>query len=130
MKESIFSKINNKFKKMLGYIVWMLVIFLIISTVGNLKKVERIKEEIEREKVRIAKIEAENRELEEAIALAKSSEFIEEEIRNKLGLVKSGEVVVVLPDEETLRKLAPEIREEEDILPDPNWKKWLKLFSS
>jgi hypothetical protein len=42
--------------------------------------------------------------------------------------VKEGEVIVVLPDEDILRKLAPLLPTEENTLPEPNWKKWEKLF--
>ena len=43
-------------------------------------------------------------------------------------MAKEGEIVVILPDPETVRKFAPSIYTEEEPLPDPNWKKWLKLF--
>ena len=42
--------------------------------------------------------------------------------------VKDGETIVVLPEEETLRKMAPRFEREEEVLPDPTWKKWVKLF--
>ncbi|MDP3994252.1 MAG: hypothetical protein Q8P91_00270, partial [bacterium] len=60
---------------------------------------------------------------------AKKQEYIEKQLRDKLGLSKEGETIVVLPDADTLRKLVPPIPGEEEILPDPNWKKWLKLFN-
>ena len=43
-------------------------------------------------------------------------------------MAKEGEIVVILPDEHILRKLAPDREIEEEVLPDPNWKKWMKLF--
>ncbi len=43
-------------------------------------------------------------------------------------MAKEGEIIIVLPDEEILGTLAPNLEEEEEALPDPNWKKWLKLF--
>jgi hypothetical protein len=73
-------------------------------------------------------MQAETAQLEEQIAVAEGSNFIEKQIRNKLGLVKPGEAIVVLPDAEILKKMAPQIIAEEDVLPDPNWKKWEKLF--
>jgi len=73
-------------------------------------------------------LEKENEDLKNQIALAQGPDFVEREIRNKLGLVKTGEAIVVLPDIETLRQLAPQMLKEGDSLPDPNWKKWLHLF--
>ena len=54
--------------------------------------------------------------------------YIEKQMRDKLGLAKEEEVVIIMPDEEILRKLAPTYPEEEQTLPDPNWKKWAQLF--
>ncbi len=88
----------------------------------------KVKEDIRAEKDKIAKIEKENEALQAQILESQSLEFIEKEVRDKLGLVREGETVVVLPDEDTLRKLAPQIHEDSSILPDPNWKRWLKLF--
>jgi 2-phospho-L-lactate guanylyltransferase (CobY/MobA/RfbA family) len=76
----------------------------------------------------VKELQRENRKLKRDLQEKESEEFIEKELRNKLNLAKKGEIVVVLPDEEILRKLAPERVEEEEALPDPNWKKWLKLF--
>lgn len=54
-------------------------------------------------------------------------EFIENEARDKLGWVLEGETVVVLPPEDYLRSLVPEINEEKGI-ERPNWEKWWDLF--
>lgn len=115
--------------KLSGYAIWLLMILLAVSVIRNIGKVNRVRTQIQAEKDKLAKMKADNAKLEEEIAKSQGPEFIEKEIRDKLGLVKEGETVVVLPDEETLRKLAPKVGSEEDILPDPNWKRWLKLFS-
>ena len=74
------------------------------------------------------KMKAENAALEAQIAQTQGSAFIEKQIRDKLGLAKTGEAIVVLPDAEILKKLAPQIPVEENSLPDSNWRKWMKLF--
>lgn len=106
----------------------ILSILMLTSVVKNAARIFAIKREIEREKVRIAKIEEENKKLEEEVSKMQSIDFIEKEIRDKLGLVKEGETVVVLPEDEVLRKLAPKISYDDDVLPKPNWEKWLDLF--
>jgi cell division protein FtsB len=118
----------NWTKKALGYATWALIAFLLISTIRNINRVAGIRTQVEKERQRVEKMQADNAKLEEQIAETQGSDFIEKQIRNKLGLAKVGEAIVVLPDEEILRKLAPQITSEEDVLPDPNWKKWLKLF--
>jgi len=106
----------------------LLVILMLASIARNIGKVIVIREEVAKERERLERFEKENERLQKKITETQSDEFIEKQIRDKLGLVKEGEIVVVLPDEEILRSLAPKIEVEQDSLPDPNWKRWLKLF--
>lgn len=115
-------------KKTLGWGTWILIVLLLISTIRNVQRVKGIRSQVEKEEQKVAKMQAENAQLEEQIAVAEGTNFIEKQIRNKLGLVKPGEAIVVLPDAEILKKMAPQIVTEEDVLPDPIWRKWLKLF--
>jgi len=121
-------RITGYFKKFVGYFILLLLVLMTASIIRNIGKVRAIRNEVAKEKERIEKLKAENEELQRKIEETQSDEFIERQIRDKLGLTKEGEIVVVLPDEEILRSLAPKIENEEDTLPDPNWKKWLKLF--
>lgn len=121
-------RITGYLKKLAGYGVLILTLLMIFSIIRNVGKVARIRGEVEAEKEKVEKIKKENEELEKQISEIQGVEFMEKQLRDKLGLVKEGETIVVLPDEETLRKLAPKVYEEEDTLPDPNWKRWLKLF--
>jgi len=63
----------------------------------------------------------------EQLEYVKSAEFLEKEAREKLGLAREGEVVVILPEnvEELISANQPQISENQE---EPNWKKWLKLF--
>jgi len=115
-------------KKALGWGTWILIVLLLVSTIRNVQRVKGIRSQVEKEEQKVAKMQAENAQLEEQIAVAEGTNFIEKQIRNKLGLVKPGEAIVVLPDVEILKKMAPQIVTEEDVLPDPIWRKWLKLF--
>ena len=108
--------------------VWVLIVLLLVSTVKNIERVSGIKSAVQKEKEKVEKMKEDNLKLEEQIAQTQGSEFIDKEIRDKLGLVKEGEAIVVLPDAEVLKKLAPQMPVEQDSLPYPNWKKWLKLF--
>ena len=67
-------------------------------------------------------IQKKNEELKVKLQEAQSREFIEKIARDKLGLAKEGETVVILPPSE------PEVTKsaEEKII--PNWQKWWKLF--
>jgi cell division protein FtsB/cell division protein DivIC len=115
-------------KKILGFGTWILVGLLLVSTVRNIQRVAGIRSQVEAEKQKVEKMQADNTKLEEQVAEAQGSDFIEKQIRDKLGLVKPGEAIVVLPDADTLRKLAPQETIEEDTLPDLNWRKWEEMF--
>lgn len=129
MKIDFVKRLKVKFEKLGGYAIWILVVLLTISLIKNVGKVKRIRGEIAAEKEKIAKMKMVNEVLANQVAQAQKPEFIDREIRNKLGLVKTGETVVVLPEEDVLKSLAPKVEIDQEALPDPNWKKWLKLFT-
>ena len=114
--------------KIAGYVVWVFIILLSLSVAKNLNRSSQINNQIKAEKTKLAKIEADNKNLQEQLFETQSSDFIEKEVRDKLGLSKPGEAIVVLPDADSLRQLAPKMQVEEDTLPPPNWKKWESLF--
>lgn len=121
-------KPKELFSKVGGYLVWLVLILLVLSLIRNVGRVSLVDAEIKKQKDIIAKMQADNARLEAEVNNAQSQVFIEKQIRDKLGLALPGEAIVILPDEDTLRKLAPAQISESDTLPDPTWKKWLKLF--
>ena len=119
---------KNTGSKIIIFAIWGLILMLSVTLVKNVVRTNQIRAQIQAERDKIAKIQADNNKLEAEVAQTQSADFIEREMRNKLGLGKLGEAIVVLPDPDVLRKLAPMIPVEVDSLPDPNWKKWMKLF--
>jgi len=119
-------------KKILGkigiYAIWGLILILVLSVARNVSRDVQVGKQIQAEKAKIAKMQADNQKLEEELTQTQNPSFIEKEVRDKLGLGKTGEAIVVLPDEDTLRNLAPQMPVEINTLPDPNWVKWKKLF--
>lgn len=118
----------RKIKSIVKIIILGIVLILGLSLVRSIAKLANSNQRIVDEETKVAKLQKENRELEEKLKGIKSVEFIEKEARDKLGLAKKGELVVVLPDTETLKSLAPKLEEKKFTLPDPNWKLWLNLF--
>ncbi|HKB88096.1 MAG TPA: septum formation initiator family protein [Patescibacteria group bacterium] len=116
------------FNKLGGYAIWLLILLLTVSVIKSIKRTAQIHVQIESEKAKLAKIQADNNKLSAELAQTQNPNFIERQVRDKLGLGKINEAIVVLPDAETLRKLAPYMEVVADTLPDPNWKKWEKLF--
>ncbi len=128
MKKDKTGTLEIKLKKILGYGIWALAGIFLITTIKNINRVLNINKQVEEEKQRIEKMQVENAELSMHVAETQGSEFIEKQIRDKLGYAKTGETVVIMPDEKIIRKLAPSPTTFEDTLPDPNWIKWRKLF--
>ncbi len=114
--------------KMISYGLWLMIVILGFSVIQNIGKFLQIKSDIRSEQAKIAKIQEQNQTLEKQLASSQDLSFVEKQVRDKLGLAKPDEAIVVLPDEDTLRKLAPQNSSENNSLPDPNWKRWEKLF--
>jgi cell division protein FtsB len=115
-------------KAYFGYLFTLVFVLLLVSFARNIVKIDAARKKVGEAEERVEKLREENQKLEEAVQAVKTEEFVEGQLRDKLGLAKEGETVLVLPDEELLRKLAPKQPEDEELLPDPIWRKWYKLF--
>lgn len=119
---------NQNLRFLTNIIIIIVIIILTLSLIGSITRILSANQKLTQAKSKILAAQKEQEDLQKKVAEAKSSEFVEKEARNKLGLAKEGEIIVVLPDTQTLKLLAPTHKKEENFLPDPNWKKWAKLF--
>lgn len=104
------------------------VFFFIASVINTSKKIKLVNKEVESREQQRAKLKEEEKDLQEKLDEITSEEYFEKQVRNQLNLSKENEIVLILPDDETLRKLVPKDVEEEASAPVPNWKKWADLF--
>lgn len=74
----------------------------------------------------LKRLEAEQARLQKEYEYAQSPEFIEQEARNRLGLAREGETVVLLPKSQIPNPNDQTKEEKEENV--PNWKKWWRLF--
>ena len=128
MATPLKEKIKVRLSKYLTYILIIFLVMLTLSLFRNISRIRQTNQKIEEKKERVEKLKKENEELARKLEIVDRTEFIEKKLRDDLGLAKEGEIVVILPSEDVLKSLAPDYEEEEDSLPDPNWKKWLNLF--
>lgn len=109
----------KKILYVLVVIVCILIINGLIQSIYDLWKKQDLvgsaREELVREKQK-------NQELKAQLVYVQSKEFVEEEARNKLFMVKPGEAGVIVP-EELIKK-----KEEEKAIVVPNWQQWINLF--
>jgi len=121
--------VNKKIVNIIGPLTS--IVLLVVLTSSFIKGIKRIRDGdalIKKNQAKLEKQVEENKKLEEQVKIVQSDEFMEEQLRNKLGLVKEGEIVIVLPEADIVRKLAPIIPEEEEVKSKPNWQKWMELF--
>ncbi len=114
-------RLNRRFTKLVILAVSLiLIVGLARSSYGLWKKKDIV---AERQTV-LTELETENAALKQQLEEAKSEGFIERVAREKLGLVKEGETLVIIKNEK-LKMKNEEQGTEENV---PNWKKWWGLF--
>lgn len=74
----------------------------------------------------LAREQAENDRLKKQVEEAKKSEFIEKEAREKLGMTREGESIVIMPQiTQSDQSDQLNMTQEKD---ESNWRKWWRLF--
>jgi cell division protein FtsB len=101
----------------------------------QIQRNRRIQEEVAALDTEAVKVRRENKTLSERIGYLSSSDFREQEAKEKLGLKKTKEILAVIkpaPEYETQKDVKNETNKdisENDIKSDiPNYKKWWKMF--
>lgn len=103
-----------------------LLIYLVLSLVGRIFSLFQAEERVRVARRRLEEAKRRNEELAERLRYVESREFLEREARDKLGLGRRGEAVVILPKEVMKESLEKKEKKEEKLI--PNWKKWVKVF--
>ena len=103
-------------------IVLILAYKIILQINDALKSGDRLSSQAET----VYELEKANKEIKKKLSEAESPEFIEEEARNKLGLGKNGEVIVIIPDK-TLKQVMEGSSSAKPVRL-PNYQGWLKVF--
>ena len=111
-------------------IIFIIIVFLVlVSAARSISSLTSSRSRVQIAEERRAAIGKEQEKLKDELSVVQSDFFQEKLARDKLGLAREGEVVIVLPDEALLRRLSPRVVEEEKReLPEPNWKRWASLF--
>ena len=111
-------------KIILGAVILVVLVVtynLLVQINDAVKSGERLSEQADV----VYKLEAKNRELKSKLSQIQSPQFIEEQARNKLGLSKAGETIVIIPEEKLKQVLG--VSESAQIrLPNPLG--WLRVF--
>ena len=101
----------------------LITILFIVNSTKRILSLRGTSQKVEDAERKLESLRAENEDLKKELEYKKSSRFTEGEIRNKLGLAKEGETVVVVPNN---KDEGQRIKEEVDD--QLNWEKWRDLF--
>lgn len=107
-------------KNMRSVFILIIGLFLIVNLTRSILELVRAADKIKEAEKQVAQLQFKNDELKKRLAEVQSPKYLEKIAREKLGLAKKGEVVVILPPYQ------PSAQVQEENL--PNWKKWLRLF--
>lgn len=101
-------------------------VFLVISLTRSIIDLWQKGSAYDREEQRFAKARLENEQLISQYERIQTPEYVEQEARDKLGLTKEGEIVVVLPQDTALteKDMNPSI----DLTNLPIWQQWIKVL--
>ncbi len=108
----------------LGLII-LISLMMAYNLVSQIMEATKSGERLSQSADALFKLEAKNRVLKQKLFQIQLPEFIEGEARNKLGLSKEGEIVVVIP-EDKLKSVLGTSQSAQIRL--PNWLGWLKIF--
>lgn len=114
-----------RLKQIAFFIAIITALFVIHGLLSSIASLLQKKTLIVQAQQELIKEETRNHQLKSRLALVQRPEFIEQEARNKLFLVKPGEEVIVVPS------LSPEASPTASPRPAntlPNWKKWWSVF--
>lgn len=115
--------ISKKLGLVFAVIIFLFVSFNLFSQIlTTLKSGDRLEEATDK----LHSLEVKNKELKRKLEQVNNPLFIEEQARDKLGLVREGETIVIIPEEKLNQVLGVTRKGEEIRL--PNWQGWLKLF--
>ena len=103
-------------------IVLVIAFNLVTQIINTIKSGDRLSVQAEI----VYSLEAKNRELKKKLTQIQSPQFIEEQARDKLGLSKAGETIVVIPEEKLKQILGAS--NSAQIIRFPNWLGWFKVF--
>ena len=117
-------------KKILRLLVLALGLYLVVSLVQQIVSLWRAEEKIRIAQEKAKEARKENEQLVEELKYVQSDEFVEKEARDKLGMGKEGETIVVLPQDLIEKEVDQVRKEQQEPEKIPSWRQWKEVFLS
>jgi len=113
-------------KKIIYGVAILIVLFITYNLVRQITQAVKSGERLSEATEEVFKLQLKNKELKKKLSQIQSADYIEQQARDKLGLSKKGETVVIIPEDKL--KLVLEASQSAQIIRLPNWLGWLKVF--
>ncbi len=113
-------------KKLIYLILAVITTAITYSLISQITSALKSGENLQQVVDDLHKMEIQNQELKKRLGQIELPEFIEKEARNKLGLVKEGETLVIIPEEKLKQILNQD--QKSTVIKFPNPLGWLKVF--
>lgn len=108
---------------LIALLVVLLIVYKLLSQIMDaLKSGDRLSQQAQK----VFNLENKNKDLEKRLTEVQSEEFIEQQARNKLGLGKAEETIIIIPDEKLKEVLGASKSAQAVRL--PNWLGWWRVF--
>ena len=104
---------------------WLIVamgLFMAGRQAMNIWQLYKSGEQVRLAESQVQQAEAENQSLKQKLAQIDNPEFIEKEAREKLGMAKEGETILILPTQNKVDS------GQLTVDSDPSWKQWWDLY--
>ncbi len=115
--------VRSKLFRLIIFIASLLVIVTLPQSIYSLWKKRDI---VSERKLVFERIKSENERLKRELAEAQTPQYIEEQAREKLNMVKEGEKIVLMPKSQISMTNDQLNQDKEEQT--PNWKRWWRLF--
>lgn len=107
--------------------IWIVVIlglWVMVRQVTSIIKLYRSGDKMKEAQAEVSQLDAQKAELEKKLASVDNPEYVERQLRDKLGYGKAGETVLILPHQEIAINQSPIVNK----TTEPNWKQWWDLY--
>lgn len=129
MKQKHESRLHFTLSRALKVFLGLVFILVLASISRGVLRMVASQNRVGEAEVHLAELKADQEKLKSELEAIQSGFNKERLARDKLGLAKEGEIVIVLPEEGVLRRLSPRrLTEEKTESLSPNWKKWWELL--
>lgn len=122
------SSLNVKFmiKKIVPIAIIGIVLLIAYNLIMQITNAVRSQERLSAQAETVYQLEAKNKQFKKKLLEIQSEQFIEEQARNKLGLSKEGETIVIIPEDTLKLVMGATASAQAERL--PNWLGWWRVF--